>query len=866
MRASGYQAEREKMPVPLGIRVLRGGVGHGGKAFQAAKNRVFVALPSHLAVSYCPEVRRVTSLNQGWEFSCAAWQKAPTKVGFSSLEWQKATVPGHVHLDLEACGIIANPFERLFELGCQWVDEQDWHYRTEFEFEPDPTLPKRILRFEGLDTVCQICLNGQVIGHSDNMFVAFEIDVTNNLIAGKNVLRVEFESAWRVGRARRERYFEVEGLPATTVRFEPWAFVRKSQYMFGWDWGPCLVSAGVWRPVELIECAARIIDVAVLQRHTRDGAVELELRSEFTGSGQVFHFVQGFEAPIRDGETLRIESPQLWWPRDLGTPTLYEITSLLVDFSPLSRQDSELALDRRVQRVGLRSITLVREPDAYGESFRFVVNGRNWYAFGANWIPDDSFPSRVDRQRLEAQLRSACDLGMNMLRVWGGGHYESDDLFALCDELGLMVWQDFPYACSYYPDDPAACDVARREASAAVRRLRNHPSLALWCGNNENQTMRDCGWDGAAHHPPRFHGERIYDGVLPSVLKELDPSRPYIPSSPTGRVKANSDGDGDQHFWDVWHGRGDWGYYADSKARFCSEFGFASAPSRAVWQVMTRGTDLLATSLLDPVARWHDKTGKGHDTFIKFVELHYPKSDSVDQWSYYSQLNQRDALRFGIEHFRRSEFCRGTLLWQLNDCWPVQSWSVIDSAFCYKAAAFELRRLYAPLLLSLERRGDVVHVWGILDNVSAPVDATYGIEVRSLADGQLLERRESTLQFLPGERRVLEAIDVAAYDPTQTIVTSVIDSRSGFLLLCEPKELRMQPSELLLRQTPDGILVETSGPVIDLWLGDEGNGCQFTDNFVTQAAAGRRLLRARGCPEKLQARSLAGVHRLNLEK
>jgi beta-mannosidase len=285
-----------------------------------------------------------------------------------------------------------------------------------------------------------------------------------------------------------------------------------------------------------------------------------------------------------------------------------------------------------------------------------------------------------------------------------------------------------------------------------------------------------------------------------------------------------------------------------------------------VWQSMTPGTDLLSASLHGRVARWHDKTGKGYETFVKFVELHYPKSESLEQWSYYSQLNQRDALRFGIEHYRRSEFCRGTLIWQLNDCWPVQSWSVIDSAFCYKAAAFELRRLYAPLLLSLERRGESVRVWGVLDNATCSVGATYGLEVRSLVDGQLLERRESTLQLVPGERRVLESMDVSGYCPTEVIIVAELEGYTTSLLLCEPKQLNLQPSEILLCQTSRGIVVESKQPVIDLWLGDEGNGCQFIDNFVTLAAAGRRLLRARGSPEKLHARSLAGVHPLNLEK
>jgi len=767
-------------------------------------------------------------------------------------------VPGHVHTDLVRCGIIADPYSQLAELGCQWVDEQDWFYRSCFEFEPNPQLPRRILRFAGLDTICQIYLNGRVIGRFDNMFVEHEIDVTDVLLVGSNELRIEFASAWRVGRARRKRYFEAEGLAHDTVRMDPRAFVRKSQYMFGWDWGPCLVSAGIWRPVELVECAVRICDIEIAQRHTPDGAVELEIHGVFEGEGQLYHYVEGFEAPLRDGEVLRIAQPRRWWPRELGRPETYEIVSVLAASTPASRNALEHAFDQRVQRIGLRTVELVREPDAHGESFRFVVNGCDLYALGANWIPDDSFPSRIGRARLERQLRAAADLGMNMLRVWGGGLYESDEFYALCDELGLLVWQDFPYACSYYPDDESACEVARFEARSAVRRLRNHPSLALWCGNNENQTMRDSGWEGAALHPSRFHGERIYSGVLPEVLAELDPTRPYIPSSPTGQGEANSDGDGDQHFWDVWHGRGDWCHYRDSMARFCSEFGFAAAPNLAAWKLMEPGPRLLDASVRDGVARWHDKTGKGHDTFVGFVEAHYPKSNDVREWSYYSQLNQRDALRFGIEHYRRSEFCRGALIWQLNDCWPAQSWAVIDSSFSYKAAAYDLRRLYAPLLLSLERCDNVVSLWGSLDNATCPVTETVVVEVRGLRDGRLFEQRRSTLTFMPNERRLLETIDVAAVEPTEAFVVSEVQGRRSFILLCEPKALSLDATELVLETSQDYLLVEANGPVIDLWL--EADGCEFLDNCITFEAAAERRVRCLGDPRQVVARSLAGIH------
>jgi beta-mannosidase len=809
-------------------------------------------------------------LNESWVFTCASWQKAPGKLGFSTHEHRPATVPGQVHVDLMNAGIIADPFERCQELGCQWVDHEDWSYRREFEWTADGALPRQILRFEGLDTVCRVYLNEQLVAESDNMFVPLELDVTEKLITGTNQLRVDFDSALRVGEARRRAYFQAQGLKEDTVRLDARAFVRKAQYMYGWDWGPSLISAGIYRPVSLIEHAGRIKDVRVEQRHDKDGTVSLRFTSELelpratVAASQVmpaiYHYVEGFEEPVKDGQWQKLEQPRLWWPNGMGRPELYEVISVLCVGVPRSRQLQEDTLDRKVQRIGLRELTVQRDSDEYGRSFRFVVNGRDVYALGANWIPDDNFTSRIDPVRLRAQLERAVDLQMNMLRVWGGGFYETDEFYDFCDELGLLVWQDFPYACSYYPDDAAACAVARLEATSNVKRLRNHASLALWCGNNENRAMRDDGWDGRTLQPPRFEGERIYDEVLPELLEKLDPERLYIPSSPFGEGRANSGKDGDQHFWDVWHGRGDWRFYLESDARFCSEFGFASAPGHAAWKGIEPKRNLLEADVRDPVARWHDKTAKGYETFLGFVELHYPKSATIEEWTYFSQLNQRDALRFGIEHYRRSAFCRGTLIWQLNDCWPVQSWAVVDSFFHYKAAAFELRRLYAPLLTSLERVGDRVRLWAILDNVDQPVTAEVSLELRRLGDGRVLSGQSRTESMKPGERRVVFELDLKDTDWREWVIVSRTGSQESFLLLAEPKELTLPALPLTVEVFSDHLSVTVPSSVVDLCLWDAQGEVIFLDNFVTQLTPGTFNLRYRGTPTRLLARSLGGLH------
>lgn len=681
---------------------------------------------------------------------------------------------------------------------------------------------------------------------------------------GKINCKLNFSSAERVGRARRADYFSKQQIAETVSHFDERAFVRKAQYMFGWDWGPRLVSAGIWRPVELIEYASRITDVQIRQEHLGDGSVKLAIVSQIEGPGDVLHYLQGVDEPLHDGEVIRIAQARLWWPAGFGEQHLYTVTSVLSDSADGDSRGQLVDADRRVTRFGLRRINLLRVPDEFGESFEFEVNGRRVWALGANWIPDHSLPSAIGATRLRQQLLRARDMKMNMLRVWGGGCYESNEFYSLCDELGLMVWQDFPFACSYYPDDEPALLQIREEAAANIVRLRNHPSLVLWCGNNENSTMFESKWGGADNQPPRFFGATIFDDVLPDVLAKLDRSRPYVPSSPCGGSYSNCGGTGDQHTWDVWHGRGDWKHYADSTARFSSEFGFASAPTMRCWRaIVPADMDLAVTSPGHAVARWHDKTGKGFDTFQQFVELHYPRSENLEQWTYYSQLNQRDALRFGIEHFRRSGFCRGTLIWQFNDCWPVQSWALLDFSGTYKAAAFELRRLHAPLLVSLESMEDSIRLWAILENTDEAFEGQARLEAHCLSDGSSIGRWESRVELLPGQRRIVLEVDLAAFDRQSTIISASLNDAATHRLLAEPRDVRLAIANLDAHWAGDLLEIRSDLPVIDLHLWDESLDFELCDDFVTLPAGGSVRLRTQGRPTRLLARSLAGLHPIN---
>ncbi|MBX3120320.1 MAG: hypothetical protein KF784_14750 [Fimbriimonadaceae bacterium] len=725
---------------------------------------------------------RVTELNQGWLFRTKDAGPGYYRPHHPDNLWRDAVVPGHVHLDLVRQGMIVDPFIGEAEAGCQWVDQANWSYRTTFEWSPDPTKPNRKLLFEGLDTVCKIYLNDDLIAAHDNMFVPLEVDVSAALREGDNVLQVEFESAVRVGDERRSAYFQKEGLRHDTTFFDERAFVRKVQCMSGWDWGPRLVSCGIWKPVKLLEYSERVTEFRVQQEQLADGKFRIWTTTQIEGEASYTTQLSGFGVFTGDLDVI-LDDPILWQPNGYGEPHLYEVSVSLGKDHAMTR------------KIGLRTIELRREPDRFGESFTFVVNGQEIWARGANWIPNDAFPSRISAGDYESQVKACSQLNMNMLRVWGGGLYESEAFYDACDANGILVWQDFPFACSYYPDNKEFQETLRVEASYQICRLRDRTCLALWCGNNENEWMWQTRWGDDDKIPPRYYGQALYEDLLPSLIAQFAPGQPYIPTSPTGQNPSDEKGTvndgshGDQHYWDAWHGRGDWKYYGDSTARFSSEFGFASSCSAKAWKIA--GVDVEETSPDHPAVRWHDRTRKPWETFKGFVELHYPTSDTLKEWIHTSQLNQRDALRFAIEHYRRSEFCKGTLIWQFNDCWPVQSWAVQDYAREMKLAGWELQRLYAPILIAAEMAESLCRFFVINDSQETVHD-TLSVEVLCIADSQVIQKSESAFKLGPNRRDCVYELDLSGWDVAAVAIRASL-SHAGvgerWSLCAEPKDI-----------------------------------------------------------------------------
>lgn len=636
-----------------------------------------------------------------------------------------ATVPGCVHTDLLAAGLIEDPFYRDNELKVLWVGETDWTYRRTFVVPAEFLQHDRVLlRCEGLDTIATIAINGREVGRAENMFRTWEYDAKPFLRAGENVIAISFTSPLKYVRekAKGQRFLPAWGVGQHKLDGGGW--IRKEPCNFGWDWGPMLATCGIWRDIALIAFdTARLKDVHILQDHSQAGQVTLEVRLEAERVREAdlkAHIAVRLEGEIvveaavplaegRGSARLTVRNPRLWWPNGLGEHPLYEVSIAL-------RDGLGHTLDETKRRIGLRTLRLVRQPDAWGESFYFAVNGIPFFTKGANWIPRDVFVTRLTPEDYRRALQDAVEANMNMLRVWGGGLYEQEAFYDLCDELGLCVWQDFIFACATYPTfDAEWVANVRAEAEENVRRLRHHACLALWCGNNElEQGLVGDEW--TEHTMSWEDYGKLFDVMLPEIVHRLDPERDYWPSSPHSpcgdRRDSNNPTCGDAHLWSVWHGRQPFEWYRTCTHRFNSEFGFQSFPEPRTVYTYTEPGDRNVTSW---VMEHHQRSAIGNGTIMTYLcdWFRLPKSFEMTLWL--SQILQGMAIKYAVEHWRRGmPRGMGTLYWQLDDCWPVASWSSVDSFGRWKALHYMARAFFAPLLVSAVEdaaRGTVeVHV------------------------------------------------------------------------------------------------------------------------------------------------------------
>ncbi len=595
-----------------------------------------------------------------------------------------ATVPGTVHTDLLAAGLIPDPYLDENELTLDWIGRASWVYERSLSWTADPD-EQVVLAFEGLDTVASVIVNDVVVATMVNMHRRYEVPV--ELRDGVNTLAVRFDSAWAYGEAERER---MGRLPNQYPG--PFNYLRKMACNFGWDWGPTLVTAGIWRPVTLIRhTGPRILSVRpVVSVFGAHGQVSFDV--QLSAPASVTATVGSFSVSSDISRTgvidVTVSSPALWWPRGLGEQFLYDVSV-------------EIDGDRWEDRIGFRTVRLDTTPDDEGTPFSIVVNDVPVPIRGANWIPDDCFLPRVGVERLRTRIGQAVDANVNLLRVWGGGVYESRDFYRTCDEQGVLVWQDFLFACAAYPEDSRLADEVDAEARDNVARLMPHPSLVLWNGNNEN-IWGYVDWNWQAELEGRPWGLGYYLDLLPRAVAETDPSRPYWPGSPYSGsmdIHPNDDDHALKHVWDVWNAV-DYTEYRRHRPRFVAEFGWQAPPT---WSTLTRAVHDDPLTPASPGMLHHQKAGDGNEKLLRGLTPHFPSPSTFADWHFATQLNQARAITLGIEYFRSlGPRCTGAIVWQLNDCWPVTSWAAIDGDGRKKPLWYALRNAYAPRLLTIQ--------------------------------------------------------------------------------------------------------------------------------------------------------------------
>nr|WP_296067550.1 glycoside hydrolase family 2 protein [uncultured Actinoplanes sp.] len=603
-----------------------------------------------------------------------------------------AEVPGCVHTDLLRAGRIEDPYLDANETKLGWIGRTEWEYSTTFDWQPSDR--RADLVCAGLDTIAEIQLNGREVGSTANQHRGYRFDIGSLLRPGANTLKVKFHSAYAYAEEQQRR------LGARPNAYgEPFNFIRKQACNFGWDWGPTLVTAGIWQPIGIEQWSlARLAEVrpqVTVEKGT--GRVEVRVRLERTTDEPVTITAEvagrraqattdGVEALL----ILTVDDPGLWWPRGYGEQVLHDLTVTL--------SDGEV-LDSWTRRIGFRSVRV----ETAGDAYTMIVNDVPVFVRGVNWIPDDVFANRITLDRLATRFRQTADANVNYLRVWGGGRYESEDFYSLADEMGFLVGQDFLFACAAYPEEEPFASEIEAEARENVVRLASHPSLVVWTGNNENLWGHE-DWDWKPALGDRTWGAGYYYDLLPRIVAELDPTRPYWPGSPysgTPQRHPNDPASGTTHVWDVWN-TDDYTKYATYRPRFVSEFGFQGPPAYATLRRSISDDPLAPDS---PGMAHHQKAAGGDEKLARGLTNHLPEPHDFDDWHYLTQLNQANAVAFGIEHFRSLRpLCMGAIMWQINDCWPVTSWAAVDGDGRRKPLWYAMRRAYADRLLTLQPR------------------------------------------------------------------------------------------------------------------------------------------------------------------
>ncbi len=791
--------------------------------------------------------------------------------------WTDATVPGSVYGDMLAAGRMEDPFYRDNEEKALALMENDFTYQRDFSVPEEMLSCRRVLlRMEGLDTLAGVYVNGAKVLSADNMHRIWEAEIKELLKPGENALRIVLRSPTRYIREKFEESPEYTGAEDCMRGF---VHLRKAHCMFGWDWGPRLPDAGIWRDISLLGIGeGRIVSVHVRQHH-ENGAVTLSIDPEIEAAEGCALKAEA-EAVSPDGKvygmdgtgSISISDPLLWWPNGYGGQPLYTLRVWLVN----SRGETEDVWERR---VGLRTMTMRIEKDQWGESFCHEVNGVRVFAMGADYIPEDNLLGRVTKERTYALLLNAKEAHFNAIRVWGGGHYPSDAFYDACDELGLMVWQDFMFACGAYKLTDEFEENILAEFRDNIRRIRHHASLGLWCGNNEMEMFTALGhWVKTPIQ--RYEYLRLYERLLPKVVKELDPDTFYWPASPSsggGFDEPNDENRGDVHYWDVWHGLKPFTAYRGFYFRYASEFGFQAYPHLKTLEAVTLPEDRNAFSR---VMEKHQRNGTANGRIMMYLSQTYLYPKDFASLVYASQLMQADAIRYGVEHWRRHRGrCMGAIYWQLNDCWPVVSWSSVDYTLRWKALHYAAKRFFAPLMISAREEGELAAMDSVNVEPGTPVCNTLALCVAnetikeqactvfwSLRDAgsAVLQEGSQEVAVAPLSSLWLPEMDFPQMDRQEQYVSFALTTGGetvsrGTALLTRPKHFRFRDPGLSVRQEGDEVVVTARAYAKGVFIDSADGFLKLSDNWFDMDAGERRLKILSGTPEGLTARSVFDI-------
>ncbi len=781
-------------------------------------------------------------------------------------EWLPAAVPGTVHTDLIANEKIEDPFYRMNEHDLQWIDKVDWEYKTNFVIDKNLLQKDKIeLNFKGLDTYADVFVNGEKVLETDNMFREWQADVKKILKVGENELHIIFRSPVNEGVKKYDAQGyeipvsdndlafigKVEGRKKVSI------YTRKAGYHFGWDWGPRLVTSGIWRPVTLNAWdEAKIENLQIIQNivtnekatftavfeidATKKGMADLSIKND--NLQLAISSVQLKKGVAKYSVDFEIENPKLWWTIGLGEPHLYNISG------ELNIDDRKISEDTR---IGIRTLELIRDKDDKGTSFYFKLNGHPVFMKGANYIPNDVFLPRVTKENYRTVIETARNSNNNMLRIWGGGVYEEDIFYDLCDENGILVWQDFMFACAMFPGDEAFLENVKQEAIDNVKRLRNHPSIALWCGNNEIlAAWEGWGWKQKAETESKENADKIWQAyvnifhkTLPEVVKEFDSQRSYWGSSPSSGLGVPADLiNGDEHYWGVWWGKEPFETYATHLPRFMSEYGFQSFPEIATVRKYALPEDY---DIFSDVMKSHQRSSIGNGTIEYYMLKEYKQPKDFESFLYVNHVLQAEGIKFGLEGHRRAmPFCMGSLYWQINDCWPVASWSSTDYYQNWKALQYYVKKGFEQVLVS-PYEDKIKFKVGIINDRLEPINAELRLRLMNF-DGKIIWEEASLVEIRANSSA--DYFDVNKYEyrykyrkqlsrlvfTTELVENGKVLSKNSYYFL-PYKELKIPQSnvEYTIAKTVSGFNIElkTDKLAKNVYLQIDDEQGFFSDNY-----------------------------------